>query len=140
MKKFVMMAACVALAACGSNETAEVEPVDTTVAADPATATGDMSGTYEVKMADGSVVMQTVNPDGTYVDMTNGTETERGTWRAEGDKMCFDPTGDGAEACYSATAPGADGTFTTIGPDGMETGSTVRKIEVDAGNQMMPAE
>ena len=140
MKKLLILAAVASLAACGSNEEATVEPVETADAGMDATATGDMAGDYEIKLTDGTVVRQRINADGTYVDTTvDGTETERGTWRQDGDKMCFDADGDDPEVCYTGGAPGEDGSFEARGPDGSVT-STVRKVEVDAGTEMAPAE
>ncbi|MEZ5682338.1 MAG: hypothetical protein R3E14_13695 [Erythrobacter sp.] len=128
MKYTILLAATVALAACGSKEEAPVEPVETADTTMEATATGDMAGVYEVKMADGTVVRETINSDGTYVDATlEGAETERGTWRQDGDKMCFDPEGDAPEACFAGGAPGEDGTFEVRDADG-NVASTVRKI------------
>ena len=125
----IVAAACSALAACGSKEEPAPEPV---VTAEPdlgSTATGDMTGTYEIQMADGSVTRQTINADGTYVDTTvDGTETERGTWRQDGSQMCFDPAGDEAEACYAGGAPGEDGSFEMRDANGAVV-STVRKVE-----------
>lgn len=142
MKKLVILAACAALAACGSKEAEApadtAEPAGTTL---DSTATGAVAGTYEVKLADGSVTMQTINADGTYVDATpDGTRIGGGTWRT-GDQgtMCFDPEGDEAEECYSGGAPGDDGSFAMRGEDGQVT-STVRKIEVQTGAETAPAE
>jgi hypothetical protein len=142
MKKFAIIAACAALAACGSNEAEElIEPVDTAETTLDSTATGDMTGTYEVQLADGSVTMQTINADGTYVEATpDGTRTGGGTWRAGDDgAMCFDPEGDTAEECYSGGAPGEDGAFEMRGEDGTVQ-STVRKIDAQAEAAMAPAE
>lgn len=131
MRKFIVIAACAALAACGSNEAEDTvipaEPVETTL---DSTATGDMTGTYEVKLADGSVTMQTINADGTYVDTTaDGTRIGGGTWRAgDAGQMCFDPEGNDAEACYSGGAPGADGSFEMRDANGTVT-SSVRKVD-----------
>ena len=130
--KLFVAAATVALAACGSNEEPAPEPLDTATPADTtlgSTATGDMTGTYEVQMADGSVTMQQINADGTYVDtMPDGTETERGTWRQDGSQMCFDPEGTGPEECYAGGAPGSDGSFQMRDADGNTT-ATVRKVD-----------
>lgn len=131
MKYAILLAATAALAACGSKEEAPPTPVETTAADTTmdATATGDMAGTYEVKMADGTVVVETINSDGTYVDATaDGTETERGTWRQDGAKMCFDPAGDAPENCFTGGAPGADGSFQVTDGDGKVV-STVRKVD-----------
>ncbi|MBX7457462.1 hypothetical protein K3152_04310 [Qipengyuania sp. 1NDH17] len=130
MKKFLIIAACGALAACGSNEAEEpVEPIETTAPAgttDTAT-TSQMTGTYEMTMDDGTVVRQSVNADGTYVDTDlEGNVLERGTWRQQGDQLCLDDAGPGAEECWTGGAEGADGTFEATGADG--TTVTVRRV------------
>ncbi|WP_221555039.1 hypothetical protein [Qipengyuania qiaonensis] len=118
------------LASCGSQE---VPSQPSTEAADTAlgsTATGDITGTYEVKNADGTVIMETINADGTYVDaMADGTETESGTWRiGDGGTLCFDPEGDAPETCFTGGEPGKDGSFEARDADG-NIQSTVRKVE-----------
>lgn len=133
MHKIVFLAtATVALAACGSNETEEpVEPIETTAPAgttDTASAS-QMAGTYEVTMDDGTVVRQQVNADGTYVDTDlDGNEVERGTWRQQGDQLCYDDAGADPEECWTGGAPGPDGSFQATTSDGSVT-TTVRRIE-----------
>lgn len=134
MKKFLVAASCVALAACGSNEAeAPVEPIETADTTLDSTATGNVAGTYEVKLADGSVTMQTINADGTYVDTTpDGTRIGGGTWRTGGNgTMCFDPEGNDPEECYTGGAPAEDGAFEMRGEDGTVQ-SSVRKVEAQA--------
>jgi len=116
MKKYLIVAAFTALAACGSNEAlvdddqSQEAGNDTTLAAnDPAAV--EMAGTYEVTAEDGTVVRQTVNANATYVETVDGIETERGTWRQRGDQMCYDPQGDMIEQCYTGGKPGGDGSF-----------------------------
>jgi len=137
MRKFVIFATCVALAGCGSSEVeapeAEAENAEAQEFTLDSTAMGNIAGTYEVKLADGSVSMQTINPDGTYVDTTpDGTRIGGGTWRT-GDKgkMCFDPEGNDPEECYIGGAPGEDGAFEMRGADGTVQ-SSVRKVEAQA--------
>ena len=133
MRNFAIIAACAALAACGGNDEPDADPVDTPAADTTldSTATGDMTGTFEVKMADGTVVTETINADGTYTDTAaDGTVTESGTWRQQGAQMCFDPTGDEPEACYAGGAPGEDGSFEVRDASGNVV-STVRKIEAE---------
>lgn len=130
-----VLAATTALAACGSKETPPPEPVETDIAvATPAAgaATGNMAGTYEVKMADGSLIRETINADGTYTD-TNaaGTVTEKGKWRQDGAKMCFDADGAAPEQCFTGGAPGADGTFEIKDETGKVV-STSRKVDAGA--------
>ena len=134
MRKLIVLGAALALASCGerADTTAEATrtATDTPTATAPSpgatqAATGDMAGKYEVTMADGSVMTETINADGTYVDLMNGEET-RGRWRMDGAKSCFDPDGADPERCYTSGARGADGSFKMTGPDGAT--ATVRKV------------
>lgn len=148
MTRILIAASCLALAACGSNE-AEAPVTDTTatdVAATPMatpTATGPnasaMAGTYEMQMADGTTVRQSLNPDGTYAysDM-QGSQTEGGMWRQNGAQLCLDPQGAEPETCYTGGQPGADGTFALTDAQGNQVG-TVRKTGNAGGNNMAPA-
>lgn len=128
----VVAAASAMLAACGSpNDTAVAE--EELEAPSQGTATGDLAGTYEIKLSDGTVSLQTINADGTYVEATaDGTQTGGGRWRTD-DKgqMCFDPEGDAAEECYAGGEPGEDGSFEVRSEDG-RLRSSVRKLEGDA--------
>ena len=134
MKRLILLGAVMTLAACGERtETTTVETpaaTATTLAEAPSPAanqpaTGDMAGRYEITMADGKVMTETINADGTYVDLMNGEET-RGRWRMDGARSCFDPDGDEPEVCYTSTAPAADGSFKATGPDGSTV--TIRKV------------
>lgn len=135
MTKLLVLATALALAGCGerADTTAEATPAATATSAmaeapSPAAnqpATGSMAGRYEVTMADGTVMTETINADGTYVDLMNGEET-LGKWRMDGARSCFDPDGARPEECYTSSAPGADGSFTVTGADG--TTATVRKV------------
>ena len=133
---FLTAAACAALAACGNPAEEADQPVvaDTPMAA-PTTANNEMAGTYEVTMADGTVVTQTIRSDGTYSDVADGEVTEAGTWRAEGQQLCYDPEGTEPEECYTGSQPGADGSFTFNDADGNQMG-TVRRI----GDENMAAQ
>lgn len=118
MKKFAMLAAVAALAAC--SETAEQPtPAETTAVPEAMpTEQGVAAGTYDVKDADGAMGTTTINADGSYVDLdAEGTET-RGAYARRDGKDCFDPAGDDPEMCWTVTEPGADGSFTATSPDG----------------------
>lgn len=130
MKKFLILAACGALAACGSNDADEApETIETDVAVTDTASADQMAGTYEVTMEDGSVTRQRVNADGTYVDTDlEGNETERGTWRQNGEELCYDPEGAEGETCWTGGVRSPDGTFSASTTDGSVT-TTVRKIE-----------
>jgi len=125
--------AALALTACSKKEeTTVVTPTatetamatETTAAMEPST--GSMAGKYEITGTDGKRMTQTVNADGSYVDVMDGKET-KGKWRMDGTKSCFDADGDEAEVCYTTTAPAADGSFQAMGPDG-KVAWTVRKV------------
>lgn len=136
MKTLIVLTAATALAACSQKTT--TTPADTSASATTAgmaqapspsanrAATGSMAGKYEFTTTDGTVTTETINADGTYVDVTKGKET-RGVWRENGAQSCFDPEGPAPEVCYTASAPGADGSFSVTGPDGKPRG-TVRKV------------
>ena len=131
MKKLLLaFAATTALAACGSNKSEDtVEPIETTVAETDTATASQMAGTYEVTAADGTVTRQTVNADGTYVDSDlEGNETQRGTWRQQGDQLCYDPDGPDVEECWIECAVRSGGTFEATTADGSAT-ATVRRIE-----------
>lgn len=126
MRLMTIVAATAMLAACGPAPGEDSED-----AAQPAvqtSAANDIAGSYAVTLADGSVVIETINADGTYVDTTaDGVETARGTWRQDGEAMCFDPDGDDPEACYRGGAPGPDGSFAVTDGAGKVTTSVTRR-------------
>ena len=127
----MILAACAALAACGSNEADETAGDDAAASAGETTgdvAATDMAGTYEITMSDGRVAIQTLNADGTYSDTIDGQVTESGTWRQSGDQLCYTAQGAASESCYSGGPANADGSFEVTGPDGTVS-STVRRIE-----------
>ena len=129
MRKMLIIAAFGALAACGSNEAEEpVDTVDTTVAETDTASASQMAGTYEMTMDDGTVVRQNVNADGTYVDTDiDGNELERGTWRQQGDQLCYDDAGPDPEECWSGGTPAEDGSFEATSADG-STSITIRRV------------
>ena len=93
------MTATASLTACGSasgdqDERAPAAPVDI-----------DPVGQYETIMADGVVVIQTINADGTYRNESNGELLEEGSWVIKQGKLCFDPEGVEAESCFDGGNP-----------------------------------
>ena len=122
MKKLVLIAAVAAHSAC--NQKADEAPMATdtaTAAADTTAMTDNGAGTYDVKMADGTMGKTVINADGTYVDTDKDGKETRGTFARKDGKDCFDPEGPDPEACWTVTAPGADGSFTATTPDGKTT-------------------
>lgn len=118
MKKLMLVAACATLAACGGNDTddtATIDPAEPVVEAEPGgpvdPAMADAAGTYEMTATDGTVMMRTVNADGTYTTETSGEVGDSGTVRLDGDAMCYDPDGPEPEACWTAGEVAEDGSF-----------------------------
>lgn len=145
MKRLLLTATCMALAACGSNEaeapagtTAQTQPTPMASAA-PVAANSGAAGTYEMKMADGTTVRQQLNTDGSYSysDM-EGNQIEGGIWREQGTQLCLDPQGADPETCYTGGQPASDGSFAMMDAQGDQIG-TVRKTADATRNDMAPA-
>ncbi len=120
MKKLILLAMVAALSACTQKadeaKDTTTAPVEETMVA-PADATS-APGTYDVKMADGTVGKTVINADGTYVDTDPNGKEIKGSFVHKDGKDCFDPEGDEAEMCWAVSTPGADGSFTATSPDG----------------------
>jgi hypothetical protein len=128
MKKLIAIAAVAALSACSQQAEEAPAPAETTEAA-VAPAPEDPTGTYDVKMADGTMGKTTINADGTYVDVgPDGTE-ERGTFTRANGQDCFDPDGDDPAVCWTVSQPAADGTFTATTVDGATTVTVTRAAD-----------
>lgn len=135
MRYIALAAACLALAACGSNEAdAPIPSPEATTASAPTVDTvtpASMAGTYEVTLPDGSTATQTLSADGTYVDRMDGEVTERGTWRQQGDQLCYAPDSEeAAEQCFAGGEPGPDGAF-EMRDDAGDVAATVRKLDTE---------
>src|SRR6056297_90607 len=105
MRKLILLAAPLALAACAQEteveETAVTEEVEATVVT---TANGTVTPmTGEVVGADGPQGLSSVNADGTYQDLdADGGVVAEGTWAVVDGKTCFTPTTEGADAqCWT---------------------------------------
>lgn len=124
MRKFVLLAAPLALAACAHE--AEVEEVAATEAVEVAavtTANGTATPmTGEVSSAEGPQGQSTLNADGTYQDLdAEGALVAEGTWAVVEGKTCFTPTTEGAEGeCWTESEPAEDGSFTATSDGGTE--------------------
>lgn len=119
MKKLILAASIVALAACQSEPAEEPAAVETEAAAATA-ANGSPAGTYLATAPDGTVTTSTLNADGTYIDTSaDGAVVAEGTWTVTDGKTCFAPTTQGQTAmCYTESAPAADGSFTATPDEG----------------------
>ena len=130
MKKLVLIAAIAALSACSqkaeeSKETAAA-PAGTAAPAVPADS-GTAPGTYDVKMADGTMATSTINADGTYADTDAKGKVVKGQFAHHDGKDCFDPDGAEPGMCWSTSKPGADGSFTATADDGTVVTVTAKK-------------
>jgi hypothetical protein len=122
MKKLVIVAALsAALAACGNpaEQSDEPAPAETTTAA---AAPESSAGTYDVTLADGTKMVSTLNPDGTYQDTgADGAVAEKGTWADKDGKTCFDPEGEErGEICFTVGEAAEDGTMVATPDDGTD--------------------
>jgi len=95
MKKLVVLAGALVLAACGSNEAevAETE-IASGEAAEAGGDAGDVSplvGSYGGESEDGQAWVSSLNADGTYQDVVGGEVSETGTWTHEDSQLCFNP-------------------------------------------------
>ena len=129
MKKLIAIATIAALAAC--SQLAEKAPAPAeTAATDAATAAADdMTGTFDVKMTDGTMAKTIINADGTYVDVgPDGSEVKGTFTRADG-QDCFDPEGDEAATCWTVTPAAADGSFSATTVDGKTTVTVTRAAD-----------
>ena len=119
MKKYMMVATLAALSACTPAADEKAETATTEEAAPVATVTTTAPGSYDVKMADGTMASTTINADGTFVDTDPAGKEIKGKVMAKDGKDCFDPDGDEPEVCWTVTTPAADGSFTATAPDGV---------------------
>lgn len=130
MKKLVLLAALTALSAC-SQKAEEKKEIAAEPAAEaapaPAADSGTSPGTYDVKMADGTMATTTINADGTYVDTDAKGKAIKGQYATHDGKDCFDPEGDEMGMCWAVTKPAADGSFTATADDGTVVTVTPRK-------------
>lgn len=119
MKRVLMGAGLLALAACSQAEKADdtaTEPEKPAIV-----------GTYEETTPDGELMVTTINADGTYAESVKGEVSESGYWSQAEGKTCFDPLGDDTpQRCFTTTEPGEDGTFTATPDEGDPI--TVKKI------------
>ncbi|KLI63289.1 hypothetical protein AAV99_11540 [Aurantiacibacter marinus] len=131
-----MAAASFALAACNSGEeAAEAPAVDEAMVADEPAAEVALAadgqpatGTYEVTLADGSVITEIVNADGTMSWISSDGTEGSGTWRTDGPNVwCSTDEGE-AETC-SDEVVGEDGVWTSIN---RESGNTAIVVRADS--------
>ncbi|WP_428027810.1 hypothetical protein [Altererythrobacter sp.] len=135
MKKIMLVAAMVGIAACSQADNAPApDATEEAAEAAPANIAADglpSEGTYKVTLADGSVQMEELKADGTYVATVDGKVVESGTWEQKApETYCYTTDEEGAEQVCNAESVGADGVWTSTNPDG-ET-ATVERVEAEA--------
>lgn len=120
MRKLVLVAGVLALAACsGDAEVTEDEAVDEEVV-EVASVVGSYNGTSD----DGTEWTATINEDGTSDIIVDGEVVDSATWRTNEEGLtCFmDVPEEGEEAgeeeCYTFGEVGEDGSVTVTGTDG----------------------
>jgi hypothetical protein len=121
MRRLIIAASVVALAACGPVPKEQPAAEEATAPAEaPVVANGSPMGSYIATAADGTEMTSTINADGTYSETAaDGTMIAEGTWAVVDGKTCFTPNGDGAVAeCFTETAPAEDGSFSATNDDG----------------------
>lgn len=132
MKRLLIVASCLAIAACGETAAPEAEEA---VVEEVAAVEG--AGTFDYAAEDGSFSGRTtLNDDGTFTDLSgDGTETS-GTWRASDGQTCFTGSEEGSEeVCWSDGEVGEDGSFTSTSPDGVVVNVTPAAEEAEEAKE-----
>lgn len=135
MQKMLIIAATASLAltACNSGEEATPEaPAETEAAAEAPAAEAQLAadgqpahGTFEVTLADGSVLTEVVNEDGTYTWTSSDGTTGTGTWRTEGPNV-YCTTDEGEEESCNDETVDADGVWTSVDRESGDVATVVR--------------
>ena len=139
MKHLILVSAIAVVAACSpANEAEPVEEATEVATTEPAAvmaADGQPApGMYKVTLADGTVFMEEVKPDGTYVQTKDGEVVETGRWEQRSpeqycsavDEAYVDEDHDGEMHC-NTEGIGEDGVWTSTNDRG-ET-ATVERVE-----------
>lgn len=132
MKKSILAAALLTLAACNGAETDDTDAPDEVAVAevDPNAEAGFEAvapGNYEIVHADGSIDQLTVLPGMTWAMVFSDGEAAGGTIFAQGGKNCFVTEGAEGHQCFEGTAPADDGSMKVTAEDGEVM--TVRPVE-----------
>jgi len=135
MKKLAFIAvfaAGFAVTACsGAEEAAPVAQETTTAPAAVAVMAADgqaPAGTFEITSADGEVMTQTVNADGTYSNTDAEGTVTTGTWTLDQpDNWCSKLDTEEAVNCFTETV-GPDGTWSSVNVNDPEDSSTIVRM------------
>ena len=127
MKRIVLIAALAAVAACTETETAEAPEATEEVAAAPVEAAQPLAadgqpapGMYRITLADGTVFMEDVKADGTYVQTdAEGKVVETGRWNQKSpEQYCYTKDEEGAVEECNTEAVDASGAWTSTNAEG----------------------
>ncbi len=120
MKKLIVCASAIALAACGGGE-AEPEAMEDDGAMEETAMADDSAvvpGSYTITTADGESYTTVVNADGTFT-AGEGEDAVTGTVAEVDGKACFDTDGDDeGPVCWTNGDAGEDGSFTSTADSG----------------------
>lgn len=131
MKKLILIAGCVSLAACSQGE-APAEADKEMMAAETA-AEETLVGTYDATGADGVTSVTTVDTEGNYTVTVDGAEVEAGTVVETADQTCFNSSEEGsAPECWTDGEPAEDGSWVATSDDGATMTITKRAEEAAA--------
>ena len=136
MRKLILAASIVALAAC-SQEPAE-EPVVEEEVVEPAATSAPPPGDYLVVYDDGREQPFTMNADGSWSSQDAEGAATAGTWTDTDGKTCFvtDPPSED-DSCWTNSAAAADGSFSSTSDAGVTV--TVRPAVAEAATAAEPA-
>ena len=131
MKKFVIIGA-LALAACsGGEEAADEAMVEEPVVEEVAIMAADGNppeGTFEISSAEGDILTQVVNADGTYANLdAEGNEINVGTWSIPEDGLWCSAQEGQEEICFNESVD-ADGVWTSVNVNDPEDVTTVVRV------------
>jgi hypothetical protein len=130
MKRFVVLAGALALAACdtGTSEVDTAPPPSDSDTAAAGTVPASLAGTYGATGADGAPWTTVLEADGRYRNTVGGELTESGTWAQTGDQLCFTltpPSGNsgatGQQTCQTLLNVNDDGSLVVRDATGQET-------------------
>jgi hypothetical protein len=126
MKKAIIVAATLALAACNGAETGKSDVPAEAATVDPQEAGFEAvaPGNYEIVHADGTIDQLTVHPGLTWSRVAANGDATGGTIFAQDGKNCFVTEGVAGHRCFLGTPPAADGSIEVTGDDGEK--ATVR--------------